>query len=299
MPIVLLQIVLNGIFLGLLYATYAAGFSIVYGVMKIANLAYGDFVVIAATIAFLLFNYQNIDPFISIFVTLPLFVVFGAGLYFLVQRLLTSTKIEASWAHWVVVIVFFGISIMIENVLLITIAPLGGEEGYVGISASKLAYGATFSFAGYYVNEYNLLIGIFAISSIAVLSIVISRTYFGKALRAVSERPHIVSLVGINVQWIYALGFIISMVFAGLAGVLYSLVLPIGPTSGFDITVICFAITLMAGAGSISGTFWAGLLFGVATNLGFFFFGTLGGSVPFALFIAALVLRAKSLGTIV
>ena len=250
----------TGILLGGLYAVVALGFSLVFGVMKVINVAHGDFVILGSYLAFAALTGLDLDPFVGLVIILPVVVVIG----FLVQKYLLNRAMAVSADA--PVIICLGFSLMLANVFQIIWSPLSR-----GLTTS-------YSLVGYSIGRVTiqlvyLLDLIIALVVMLVLREFLRRTYLGKAIVAASQDKAAAEMMGINTNDVYAYAFAIALACAALAGVLVGLTFPFSPTSGVPFLIIAFGVVILGGLGSMVGTLIGGIVFGLAQTLGGFYFG--------------------------
>jgi branched-chain amino acid transport system permease protein len=249
-----------GILLGGLYAVVALGFSLVFGVMKLINVAHGDFVILGSYLAFAALTILNLDPFLSLFIIVPVILVMG----FLVQKYVLNRSMAVSMDAPVIICI--GISLILENIFQIIWSPLSR-----GLTTS-------YSLVSYNIGRFNIpLVYLFdlivALIVMLILHEFLRKTYLGKAIVAASQNKRAAQLMGIDTDQVYAYAFAIAMACAAIAGVLVGLTFPFTPTSGIPFLIIAFGVVILGGLGSMVGTLIGGIVFGLAQTLGGFFFG--------------------------
>ena len=261
--------IIMGIFLGGLYVLIALGLSIVFGVMRLINVAHGDLVILGTYFAFFAmtgelfgrkFAMFGLDPILSLVMIRPL--LFGIG--FAIQKYLMSRAFGASMEA--PLLIALGISQIIQNSVQLLWTPYGRglttpyalENLSVGVVHVPLVY---------------LLDFIAALIMVLLLREFMSRTYLGKAINAASQDRRAAHLMGININRVYAFAFAIAMVTAAIAGVFLGLTFPFTPTSGVSFLIIAFGAVIIGGLGSMLGTFIGGMILGLAQTLGGYFAG--------------------------
>lgn len=261
--------IIMGIFLGGLYVLIALGLSIVFGVMRLINVAHGDLVILGTYFAFFAmtgelfgrkFAMFGLDPILSLVIIIPL--LFGIG--FAIQKYLMSRAFGVSMEA--PLLIALGISLIIQNSVQILWTPYGRglttpyalENLSVGVVHVPLVY---------------LLDFIAALIMVLLLREFMSRTYLGKAINAASQDRRAAHLMGININRVYAFAFAIAMVTAAIAGVFLGLTFPFTPTSGVPFLIIAFGAVIIGGLGSMLGTFIGGMILGLAQTLGGYFAG--------------------------
>jgi branched-chain amino acid transport system permease protein len=249
-----------GILLGGLYALIALGLSLVFGVMKLINVAHGDLVLFSSYFAYAALTMLGIDPILSLIIGIPLLFVIG----FAIQKYLLSRAFAISMEA--PLIIAFGISLILQNFQQIMWSPMSR-----GLTTSYAL--ASFSIGGVRVPFAYLLDFIAALVVMLLLREFLNRTYLGKAINAASQDRRAAQLMGINTGRVYAFAFAISMVTAALAGVFLGLTFPFTPQSGVSFLIIAFGVVIIGGLGSMLGTFIGGMVLGLAQTLGGYFFG--------------------------
>lgn len=251
--------VVMGVLLGGLYALIALGLSIVFGVMKLINVAHGDLVIMAAYIAFALLSTVGLDPIISIVVGVP--VLFWVG--YLIQRYLLNRAFKLTVDA--PLIIAFGVSIILQNAFQLAWSPMSR-----GLTASYALN--SFNIGNVHVPLVYLLDFLIAIVVMLIMREFLRRTYMGKAINAASQDRIAANLMGINTNQIYAFAFAIAMAASAVAGVFLGLTFPFTPSSGPSYLIIAFGVIVMGGMGSMLGTFIGGIVMGLAQTLGGHFF---------------------------
>jgi branched-chain amino acid transport system permease protein len=247
-----------GVLLGGLYALIALGLSLVFGVMKLINVAHGDLVVLSGYIAFAFITAFGMDPILSLVIGIP--VLFGIG--FLIQTFLLNKAFKISMEA--PLIIAFGISIILQNAFQMVWSPMSR-----GLTTSYSL--SSFDLGNVHVPLIYLLDFIVAIIAMVFLHQFLKRTYIGKAINASSQDRGAAHLMGINTNRVYAIAFAIAMAFAAVAGVFLGLTFPFTPTSGPSFLIIAFGVIVLGGMGNMLGTFIGGIIMGLAQTLGGYF----------------------------
>jgi branched-chain amino acid transport system permease protein len=250
-----------GIMLGGLYALVALGLAIVFGVMRLINVAHGDLLLLASYLALTLMTYLGLDPIIGLVVVIPVLFLIG----FVVQKYLLNRAFTISMEA--PLIIAFGISIVLQNVFQILWSPLSR-----GLTTSYTL--KSFSIGALNLPLVYLLDFFVGVIVMIFLHQFFHRTYLGKAINAASQDRRAAHLMGINTKQVYAFAFAIAMAIAAIAGVFVGLTFPFTPQSGVSFLIIAFGVVVLGGLGSIAGTFVGGLVMGLAQTLGGYFLGT-------------------------
>jgi branched-chain amino acid transport system permease protein len=251
--------VVQGIFLGAFYAVLACGLSIMFGVMRIINLAHGDVAVLGAYVVFVIVDSTGMSPFVAFVVALPVMIVLGYVLQLtILERSLKSGILTPLLAT-------FGLSIVIQNLLLIKFSPdvrsLGGNAGAVTTSSWQVTSGLSVSALG-------LVILVVAVLLFGALQLFLSRTPAGWKMRATAEDADAAELVGINSRDVYARATALAVAIAALGGLFLAIRSVFDPLSGPTQLIFAFEAVVIGGMGSLWGTLLGGLALGVAQTVG-------------------------------
>jgi branched-chain amino acid transport system permease protein len=280
---IVLQNVVNGLLLGGTYAIVAVGFSLVWGVLNVVNLAHGSLVMLGAYVAFWFYTRYQLDPL----ATLPLtgLVLFALG--YPLQRFVINQVIRASFL--ITFLLTFGLDLLITNLALAawTADVRAVTTPYSGRS---LALGPLTLPA---VRTVALLV---ALGATTVLQFLMTRSRLGRAIRATASDGEAARLMGIPIAHIYALTFAIAAATAGVAGGLISLSFPIFPAMGAGYTLIAFVVCVLGGLGSVPGALAGGLLLGMLQTFAAAWLGpNYDNIVAFGALVVVLVLRPTGL----
>lgn len=249
------QNIINGLLLGGLYAAVALGFSLVWGVMNVINLAHGAFIMIGAYVTFWIFYFFKVDPFLTIPVAMA--VTFGMG--YLLQKYLVNLIVRTQ--VFMVFILTFGLEILLMN-----ITNLVCTADFRSITTSYA--GAGISFGEITIPYIRLAIGGLAILLTVLLSLFLAKTRTGNAIKATSLNKEGAQLVGVDIGKIYTITFAISAATAGAAGSLLGNIVAISPYMGGTYTFKAALIVCLGGLGSIPGVIAGGLVVGIAETMG-------------------------------
>lgn len=257
----LTSIIVMGALLGGLYGLIALGLSLVFGVMRLINVAHGDLVVFGSYFAYAAMTMVGVDPILSLIAGMPLLFVMGFG----IQKFLLARAFKISMEA--PLIIAFGISIILQNLFQIAWSPLsrGLTTSY---SLKSFALGQ-FRIPLVYLLSFSLSLAV-----MLALREFMRRTYLGRAITAASQDRRASLLMGINNERIYAFAFAIAMAVAAVGGVFLGLTFPFTPISGVNFLIIAFGVVVLGGLGSLPGTFIGGIIIGLAQTLGGHFFGT-------------------------
>ena len=275
--------IVMGILLGGLYVVIALGLSLVFGVMKVINVAHGDFVVLASYLAFAALTAWGLSPILWLVPGILLFFVMGI----LVERFLLHRAVQKSADA--ALLIAFGLALIIQNSVQIIWSPQ--TRGlFTSFSLESFQIGDLYIPLVYVLD--------FAVALIVMLVVhqFMQRTYLGQAITAASQDRQAAQLMGINPARVYQIAFGIAMALAAVAGVFLGLTFPFHPTSGTSFLIIAFGVIILGGLGSMVGTFVGGMIFGLSQTLGGHFLGPTGQLlVPFVMVLVVLTIRPQGL----
>ena len=276
--------VVQGILVGGLYALFAAGLSLSFGVMRLVNLSHGDWAVLAAFLASTLVLATGWWPFTTLLVLVPAAFVVGIG----VQRIAFDRLVGVDPAYQIVAT--FGIAIVLQNVLL---------QRY-GANVRSLDVGSLRS--GSISISDDLAIGWFtlsrflvAVAVLGLLSLFLARTRVGRAFRATSDDPGAAQLVGIDNRTVYAVATGLAFATVAIAGVFNGAQTTFSAASGPELLIYAFEAVVIGGLGSLWGTLAGGVILGVAQNIGAEWNVEYKQLVGHVVFLAVLVIRPTGL----
>jgi branched-chain amino acid transport system permease protein len=282
-PVEIANSLISGLLFGAILALTALGLSLVLGVMRIVNLAHGELLVGGAYLALALFNGLHLDPLLG----LPLTALALAALAYPAQRLLIEPV--ANKSAEIAMMTTFGLSVILQNLYLVAFSA-DSRSIDVGYAAAPLRIGP-------FTTPMIYAVG-FAISVVVIglVHFAVARTGFGRDLRACSEDANAAAVLGVNAPRIRALTFALGAACAGVGGVLIGVGLTFSPTVGGGYLFNNFAVLVLGGVGSISGTLLGGLVLGLAESLGAVALGDgWRDFVGIAIFLAVLALRPEGL----
>jgi branched-chain amino acid transport system permease protein len=274
--------VLQGIFLGAFYAVLACGLSIMFGVMRIINLAHGDVAVLGAYVVFVIVQSTGMSPLVAFVVALPVMIVLG----YVLQLAILERSLKAGILT--PLLATFGLSIVIQNLLLITFSPdvrsLGGNAGALTTSSWQVTSGLSVSALG-------LVILVVAVVVFGALQVFLSRTRAGWMMRATAEDADAAELVGINSRGVYARATALAVAIAALGGLFLAIRSVFDPISGPTQLIFAFEAVVIGGMGSLWGTLLGGLALGVAQTVGAQINPEYAALAGHLLFLAVLIVR--------
>jgi branched-chain amino acid transport system permease protein len=251
------NVVVQGILLGGLYALFACGLSVMFGVMRIVNLAHGDLAVIAAFLAFSFMSMTGVNALVAAAVIVPAMAVLG----YLLQRGLLQRSLTAG--PFSTLLATFGLSIIIQNVLLQHYSADSHSLDVGSLSSSSLHVTGEISVA-----YLSLITFVLAMVVLIALQLFLSRTGLGRMLRAASDDPDAARLVGGDSRHIYGVATAIALATVAIAGLLFAMRSSFSPSTGPTRLLFAFEAVVIGGLGSVWGTFLGGMVLGLAQTIG-------------------------------
>jgi branched-chain amino acid transport system permease protein len=283
-----LDTVLQGVLLGGLYALFAMGQSLLFGVMRLTNTAQGDLIVLAAFGAYSLTSAMGLSPAVGPWAAmvglLPLAFAAGFALQrWVLQRTLGKDPLPS-------LVVTFGLGIVIQNVLLqvYTADPRSIESGALSTASVQVGQGVA-------VGGLPLLIFGIAVAMAVALQRLFHHTALGRAFRAVSDDPEAAALMGLDPRRVFALATGLALVLVTIAGTLHGMRTTVSPADGSALLLYSFEAVVIGGLGSFYGTLAGGIILGVTQDIGFRIDPGWGVWLGHVVFLAALLLRPQGL----
>jgi len=283
MLIIIIQLIINGLLLGGMYALISIGLTLIFGVLEIINFAHGEFLMLSMFASFWLFQLYGIDPYLSLLIILPLFFLIGLA----IQRAIIQPILNAPPLNQIFMTV--GLSMVLQNLALFV-----WRADYRTV---KTAYSAlTLKTSGLMISFPRLVAFILAMGVIGALLIFLKKTYTGKAIRALAQDRRAAMLVGINVYRTYQIAFGIGIACVGAAGAILMPVYFVFPSVGSLFVLIAFVVVVLGGYNSLTGALIGGLIIGVVDAFsGFFISPHLREAICFVIFILILLFRPRGL----
>jgi branched-chain amino acid transport system permease protein len=279
-----LDTILQGLMLGGLYALFATGLSLTFGVMRLVNIAHGDFSILAAYLALVTVQYLGISPFLALIAVVPLMAAIGYGLQLF---LLNDTFGEDILPP---LLVTFGLSIILQNGLMEVFSADSRGLSIGALQTASLPLGG-----GVAVGVFPAITLVTAVVVLAFMSWLFNSTTLGRALRATSDDQNTAQLMGIDNRRVYAIAMAISMAVVAIAGVFLAIRTTFDPTAGPARLLYAFEAVIIGGLGSLWGTLAGGMLLGVAQTVGFALSPAWGIATGHLAFLVVLVLRPNGL----
>jgi len=283
---VIAQSLIFGIFVGGLYGLAAVGLSLVFGVMKMLNVAHGELLMLGGYATFWFFSLYHIDPFLSLvpsaFILFLVGMVLYKGLFSPLAKLKEDVKIKNS------MLIGFGLSLVFQN---LAIRLWTADERSVSVAYSGWGF-SLFGLRFPFIRLAGLIL-----ASIVILALhqFLTRTYFGKAIRATTENWESAALMGVNIEKTSMVSFAIGATLAAMAGTIVSVGYAIHPAMGLEWTLKALIVVVLAGLGNVGGAFAAGLLLGVVESVSTLFVGPYMEVVGLVIFLLVLELKPQGL----
>ncbi|MEY3762847.1 MAG: hypothetical protein RL281_1452 [Pseudomonadota bacterium] len=284
-----IELIFSGLITGGIYALVALGLNLQYGLMRILNIAHGEFLMLGAYLTWMVQTSFGISPFLMIPVSFVVLMGMGLLIHWLCFRRLTATSSNIDIFEARGLMVSFGLMFLIQNLVS---AIWGGELRGYDYMAEPVVMGQA-QFAG------NKLV-VFAMALVFSLGLMVllRKTLLGKGVRALMQSQVGAQLVGINTRTLHPLMFGIGLGLSGLAGCLLSMAYTISPAMGEPYTVTALIVITLGGFGSMGGALAGGLLLGVIEAFGMHFTNpSLKALLSYVVFIGVLLLRPKGLFT--
>lgn len=252
-----LDTIIQGVLLGGLYALFATGLSLIFGVMRLVNIGHGDLIVLAAFIGLAVVEGTGIDPFLSLIIVVPVMAALGYGL----QRGLFNLTLGRDILP--PLLVSFGLSIIIQNVLL-EIFTADSQKLQVGaLETASLRLSDDLA-----IGVLPLIVFCCAIAVILGLQFVFYRTTLGRAFRATSDDQETAQLMGIDNRHLYGLAMALALGVVAIAGIFLGVRTNFDPSIGPARLIYAFEAVIIGGLGSLWGTLAGGVVLGVAQSIG-------------------------------
>jgi branched-chain amino acid transport system permease protein len=251
------NIILQGVLLGGLYAMFAAGLSLIFGVMRLVNIAHGDLIVLAAYLSLSVTESMGLGPMMSLIFVVPMMAVIGYAL----QRGILNKTLGADLLPSL--LVTFGLSIIIQNGLLelFTADSRRLQAGSIEVASLHITNGLS-------IGVLPLIQFVTAVAVIAMLQLIFYRTALGRAFRATSDDQDVAQLMGLDNRHVFGLAMALSLAVVAIAGVFLAVRTNFDPSLGPARLIYGFEAVIIGGLGSMWGTLAGGIILGVAQAIG-------------------------------
>ena len=252
-----LNVILQGVLIGGLYAMFAAGLSLIFGVMRLVNIAHGDLIVLAAYVALLVTQALGVDPLTSLLLVVPIMAIIG---YALQRGLLNYTLGDDLLPP---LLVTFGLSIIIQNGLLelFTADSRKLQAGAIEIQTFEVMQGV-------WIGVLPLIQFAVAVAVIAGLQVLFYKTALGRAFRATSDDQAVAQLMGLDTRHVFAMAMALSLAVIAIAGVFLAVRTNFDPAIGPARLIFGFEAVIIGGLGNMWGTLVGGIILGVSQAIG-------------------------------
>jgi branched-chain amino acid transport system permease protein len=254
----LLQVVANGLLMGLIYAMIAVGLSLIFGLMDVVNFAHGEFLMLAMYATFGLAVFAHLDPVVALPLVAALMFIVGAFVYAGVVRHAMRSKANAGMAQ---IFSTFGLATLIQGGAQFFFTP-----DFRNVDKSWLG-GKTLDVAGLFLPWTQIFGGAISLAAFGGLYLLMKRTDFGRALEATREDKGAVALVGIDSNRVFALGWGLGAALVGVAGAVLASSYAIHPGVGAGFATVAYITVALGGFGSVFGALAAGLIVGLVEAL--------------------------------
>lgn len=280
----ILQSLAGGLLIGGVYSLVAIGLTIIYGVLKFVNFAHGDFLMLAMYLAFFSYTLLGIDPYVMVFLALPIFFVSGVVIY----KLIIQPVVDKGEEH-IQILLTMGLAWVLQNLVLYFFGP--------DYRSLRLPYGdITLSLGNVYFSLTKIVACAGAVVCTVAVHLLFKRTKLGKAIRASAQEPWAAYMVGINVKRIYYISFAIGICCVSIAGFLVIPFFYTSPLVGSQFTLIAFVVVVLGGLGSFAGALVGGFLVGLVEGLGSAFLpGSYQELVVFTVFVLILLFKPSGI----
>jgi branched-chain amino acid transport system permease protein len=278
-----LQTLALGLLIGGVYALVASGLTLIFGVMRVINIAHGAFLILAAFLTYTVWSATGLDPLVAVLVTVPVAFALGWAVYQLLVRPIRGAPMSST------VLLTFGLALVIEG----TMGVVWGNNS----TAIRPSYvDSSFTVGQIFLPRAQVYGGVLAVVVLVALWLVLTKTWLGRAIRAAATNPASAELVGIRVSAVAALVFGLGIAAAGAGGAIVGVLYPFLPGSHYVWIARLLAIVVLGGLGSIEGAVVAALVFGIAeTVTAVYISPAWATAVPFAIVFAVLLVRPQGL----
>lgn len=280
-----LDLLIKSLLLAGIYAAMAVGMTVIYGVMKIVNLAHAGFLMLGAYFAYELFNRFHLDPVIGAVLALPAFFLFGIAVHWLLVRWLPHSDVPTLSS----LLLMFGFWLILQNIGY----KIFGNEDY-SISTPRTI--ASVQLGEIYIPEVSLIVFAAAVVSLIVLQIIFHRSWFGRSMRSLIQNPYAAKIVGVDEQRTARFTFGLGTAFAGFAGALLAMLYSFNPDFGRPFLLRSFVIIVLGGLESVSGVALGALVLALVETFSVQFVpASYQPAISFALLVLVLVVMPKGI----
>lgn len=284
-----LELLTSGLITGGIYALVALGLNLQYGLMRILNIAHGEFLMVGAYLTWMVQTSFGISPLLMVPVSFAVLMALGLAIHWLCFRRLTATSPNLDVFEARGLMVAFGLMFLVQNFVS---WQWGGDLRGYDFMTEPVKFGGA-QFAG-----NKLLVFVLALAFAAAMIWLLRTTLYGKGVRALMQSPVGAQLMGINTRVLHPVMFGIGLGLSGVAGALLSMAYTISPSMGEPYTVTALIVITLGGFGSMGGALAGGLLLGVVEAIGMHYTNpSLKALLSYCVFIGVLLLRPEGLFT--
>jgi branched-chain amino acid transport system permease protein len=277
------QTIVLGLLIGGTYALLASGLTLIFGVMRVINIAHGAFLILAAFLTYSIWRATGLDPLISVVFTTPLMFGFGWLLYTTAVHRVRGAHISSS------VLLTFSIALVLEGLM-------GVIWGNTSHSVRPPYVNESFTIGDIFLPKAQVYGCALAVVVLAVLYLILTRTWLGRAIRASAVNPSGAALVGVNVSAVAALAFAVGVAAAGAGGSIVSVLYPFLPGSHYQWIARLLGIIVLGGMGSLPGAVIGALLLGIAETATVTYISPAWATaVPYLFIFVVLLVRPQGL----
>lgn len=280
---IFLQVVINGLLLGGIYAIISIGLTMIFGVIRVVNFAHGEFLMIAMYASYFCFTLFGLNPYLSLILVVPLMFLIGMGVDQIIIRQLRNAP------SYMQIFATVGLSILLMNGALFL---FGGDYHAVNMPFAK----ENLNILGCTLNYSRIIVFLSSIIIAVILYLFLKGTDIGRQIRAIAQDRNAARLMGINLNRVYMITFGIGTALVGAAGSLLMPIYYVFPSVGAYFVLTAFVVVVLGGMGNMVGALLGGLIIGVVDSLsGFYITPALKEVVYFVIFIAVLVIKPSGL----
>jgi branched-chain amino acid transport system permease protein len=277
------QTIVLGLLIGGVYALLASGLTLIFGVMRVINIAHGAFLILAAFLTYTAWHATGIDPLVAVVFTTPLMFAFGWILYTFAVRRVRGAHVSSS------VLLTFAIALVVEGLM-------GLIWGNTSHSVRPSYVNESFHIGEIFLPKAQVYGCVLACVVLAALYVILTRTWLGRAIRASAVNPSGAALVGVNVSAVAALAFAVGVGAAGAGGSIVSVLYPFLPGSHYQWIARLLGIIVLGGMGSLPGAVVGALLLGIAETATVTYISPAWATaVPYLIIFVVLVARPQGL----
>jgi branched-chain amino acid transport system permease protein len=277
------QTLILGVLIGGVYALLASGLTLIFGVMRVINIAHGSFLILAAFVTYSLWKATGIDPLVSILFTTPMMFAFGWFLYVAAVKRIRGAHMSSS------VLLTFSLALVVEGLM-------GVIWGNTSHSVRPAYFNESYSIGDLFLPKAQVYGFLVAVVVLVALYVVLTRTWLGRAIRASAVNPEGAALVGVNVAGVAALTFGVGVAAAGAGGSIVSVLYPFLPGSHYVWISRLLGIIVLGGMGSLPGAIVGAVLIGLGETFTTTYIGPeWATAVPFVVIFVVLLVRPQGL----